>query len=266
MVLGALACPAIASGSTLTLCHHDPFFIPRWINLQAPLAAAASPPSLVRAVGTDFKNAFTVAENLVILGAGLGAAGLAGQFDERIASGSPNREIDRGTAADPFFEPGHVIGASLVQFGGAIATYGLGRVFSRKKAEDLGRDLIRAQVVTGTLTLGAKAAVGRKRPDGTNRRSFPSGHASGTFATATVLHRHYGWKVGVPAYAVASYVAASRINHDQHYLSDVVFGAAVGILVGRTVTVRLGRGRLRVNPMHTAGGLGVELIWLGACP
>ena len=54
-----------------------------------------------------------------------------------------------------------------------------------------------------------KMAVRRGRPDGT-RFSFPSGHSAVTFASATVLQQHFGWKVGVPAYAVAAYVAASR--------------------------------------------------------
>jgi hypothetical protein len=40
----------------------------------------------------------------------------------------------------------------------------------------------------------------------------------------------------VPAYAFSSYVAASRLRENRHFLSDVVFGAAVGIIAGRTVT------------------------------
>jgi membrane-associated phospholipid phosphatase len=41
----------------------------------------------------------------------------------------------------------------------------------------------------------------------------------------------------MPAYAIASYVAASRIQSRRHYLSDVVFGAALGTVAGRTVPV-----------------------------
>jgi hypothetical protein len=40
----------------------------------------------------------------------------------------------------------------------------------------------------------------------------------------------------VPAYLVASYGATSRLPADRHWLSDVVFGSAVGIISGRTVT------------------------------
>jgi membrane-associated phospholipid phosphatase len=66
--------------------------------------------------------------------------------------------------------------------------------------------------------------------------SFPSGHASAVFTTASILHQHFGWKVGGPSYVVASYVALSRLPSNRHFLSDVIFGSALGIAVGRSVT------------------------------
>jgi membrane-associated phospholipid phosphatase len=80
-----------------------------------------------------------------------------------------------------------------------------------------------------------KAAVGRERPNGENNQSFPSGHASNAFVLATVAERHYGWKLGLPAYVIAGVVGASRIQQDKHYVSDVVAGATLGYIVGRTV-------------------------------
>ena len=41
---------------------------------------------------------------------------------------------------------------------------------------------------------------------------------------------------GVPTYLVASYVAVSRLHDNRHYASDVVMGAATGIIIGRSVT------------------------------
>jgi hypothetical protein len=78
-----------------------------------------------------------------------------------------------------------------------------------------------------------------------------------------VLQRHFGWKVGAPAYGVAAYVAASRVEMKRHYLSDVAFGAALGIVAGRTVTV--GRThRFMVTPLPaasgTGGGVGLTLL------
>ena len=66
--------------------------------------------------------------------------------------------------------------------------------------------------------------------------SFPSGHSAVTFAAATVLQQHLGWKAAVPTYLVASYVAMSRLHDNRHFASDVVAGAAEGIIIGRSVT------------------------------
>ena len=90
----------------------------------------------------------------------------------------------------------------------------------------------------------------------------PSGHTTVTFASATVLERHFGWKVGLPAYAVAGYVGISRVQMRRHNLSDVAFGAALGIVAGRTVTI--GRGRsLELAPLATPSGAGVSFTWIG---
>ena len=225
--------------------------------------AQDSSPGLVRQIGRDFKNVFTTKDNLLIVGTGLGASWGASHFDDRIVSSGLNSELHEGARLDHFFEAGQIMGGGLMQVGGAFATYGLGELLSNPDAKGLGRDLVRAQLVTHSLTYATKFAVGRERPDASNHRSFPSGHASATFATATVLQRRYGWRIGVPAYAFASYVGTSRLNENRHYLSDVVFGAAVGILVGRTVTIDLAKARFVVNPMMTRGGYGIQLAWLG---
>jgi membrane-associated phospholipid phosphatase len=152
--------------------------------------------------------------------------------------------------------PGAAIGNGAAQLALAFGTYAVGRASGHPRAASIGADLIRAQLLTQGITYGLKTATGRTRPDGTPR-AFPSGHASATFATATVLQRRLGWKVGVPAHALASYVAASRLASNRHYPSDVVFGAALGILVGRSVTVSAGRVRLSVEPLAVPGGAGI---------
>src|SRR5256885_7723557 len=99
-------------------------------------------------------------------------------------------------------------------------------------------DLLRALIISEGLTQGLKYTTRRERPDPSGRTSFPSGHAADTFAFATALERHLGWRGAVPAYVVASYVAISRLPANRHWLSDTVFGAAVGVIAGRTVTSR----------------------------
>lgn len=103
-------------------------------------------------------------------------------------------------------------------------------VFDVENADAHGRALIATSVLTHTL----KFATGRRRP-GTSpdRRSFPSGHTSTTFATATSLTLAYGWKAGIVAYPLAVLSGASRVSDDVHWASDVVAGAFLGVIVAR---------------------------------
>ena len=91
---------------------------------------------------------------------------------------------------------------------------------------------LRQGALTAAATAGAtlilKYSVRETRPDHSNRRSFPSGHTSVAFATATYLQRRYGWRFGVPAYAVAAYIGWGRIYSQKHYWWDVLAGAAIG--------------------------------------
>jgi membrane-associated phospholipid phosphatase len=162
---------------------------------------------------------------------------------------------------DEALDPGQTIGGARLQLAGALATFGVGKLTGSTRTTAVGADLLKAQIISQALTAGIKMSVRRTRPDGT-QFSFPSGHTSVTFASATVLQRHFGWHVGIPAYAVASYVAASRVQEQRHFLSDVAFGAAIGIVAGRAVTIGRGDHRLAVSPMATPGGGGVTFTWL----
>ena len=83
-------------------------------------------------------------------------------------------------------------------------------------------------VTTAGATYLLKAIVHEQRPDHTTWDSFPSGHTSATFATAGFLQRRYGWKFGVPAYVLSTYVAWGRCFAKRHHVWDVVAGAAIG--------------------------------------
>src|SRR5256712_3180799 len=117
---------------------------------------------------------------------------------------------------------------------------------------DLIQSLATAEVLTQTL----KYTTRRERPDHSGRNSFPSGHAADTFAFATALERHLGWRYFVPAYVFASYVAVSRLPANRHWFSDAVFGASVGIIAGRTVTSQEAH-PFPVAVVHVPGGAAV---------
>ncbi len=84
-----------------------------------------------------------------------------------------------------------------------------------------------------TVVNGLKYSTHQTRPDGTDTRSFPSGHTATAFTTATILSKEYGhlspW-VSVGAYAVATTTGLMRIANNKHWLSDVMAGAGIGIL------------------------------------
>lgn len=87
---------------------------------------------------------------------------------------------------------------------------------------------VEVAAVAAGLTYGLKYAVRERRPDGSDMHSFPSGHSSLSFATATYLQMRYGWKFGVPAYILSTYVAWGRVFSKKHYVWDCVVGAAIG--------------------------------------
>ncbi len=156
------------------------------------------------------------------------------------------------------FTVGEVAGGGWAHTAGAVAVFAAGTATDHGRVRDVGIDLVRAQILTAILTQGIKLPVNRTRPDRT-RFSFPSGHSSGSFATATVLARHFGWKAGLPAYGFAAYVGASRLQENRHFASDVIFGAAIGIVTGRTVTIGHGDHRFVLAPAVVPGGVGVTV-------
>jgi membrane-associated phospholipid phosphatase len=94
--------------------------------------------------------------------------------------------------------------------------------------------------VSSVLTWGLKYSIRRKRPaikypneitaiGKGGSPSFPSGHASQAFSTATAVFIAWPkWYVGVPAFGWASVVGYSRMYLGVHYPTDVLAGAVVG--------------------------------------
>ena len=187
---------------------------------------------------------------------GVGGAGALAihPFDDDI-----NAHLISKGWTDAAFAPGKWIGYGWTQFGAAAGTMIWGRYKEEPKVVHLGTDLLRAQITTQLVTVAIKESVRRERPDHSGGYSFPSGHASVTFASATVLQRHLGWKAW-PAYLVASYVAASRLHENRHFASDVIFGAAVGTVCGRTTT-RHGRSNWAMMPMGGPGTIGMVIAY-----
>jgi len=147
------------------------------------------------------------------------------------------------------------------------ATLGLfaaGRFAEGSRFRAFSYDVTQAVIVNGVYTDVLKRIATRPRPDGSNNLSFPSGHTSTAFAWATVAQAHYGWKAGIPSYVAASAIGLSRVTNGKHHLSDVLAGATLGYVTGRTVVRTNGEpvGRhqtFALHPMTDAQGAGVGL-------
>jgi membrane-associated phospholipid phosphatase len=228
------------------------------IAVIAPVADASQPGggqatsdnfavAFVKDVGRDYKNYFSV-ENALWLGIGGGAAAAVHPADESIKEWAVEKDVN-----PPFAD---TYGSQWLHIPVAIAWWGIASAAGSSRHADAGRDLLRAQISVVSWTYAIKLVANRTRPNG-DPHSFPSGHASTSFATAMVLQEHYGWKLGVPAFGIAAYTAFSRILANQHWTSDVVMGAAVGMASGRTVTLHLREKRVSVAPLPVPGGGGV---------
>ena len=84
-------------------------------------------------------------------------------------------------------------------------------------------------LLTAGITYGLKQGVNRQRPDKSDDNSFPSGHTSVVFHSAGYIHRRFGFKYSIPAYVLAGFTAASRIDSKKHDILDIVAGAALGL-------------------------------------
>jgi len=120
-----------------------------------------------------------------------------------------------------------------------VSVLATGLVRNDKLTINKGLYLAESLAASSLITAGLKYTFKRHRPfadhpfivpasDG-GSPSFPSGHTSEAFSTATSLTMAYPkWYVAVPAYAWAASVGYSRMYLGVHYPSDVLAGAIVG--------------------------------------
>ena len=206
----------------------------------------------------DFKAFPTRKSTWLILGVGGALAAAVHPADEHV-----NAQLASSGAADKFWKPGHIIGGP-VMYVVPVAIYLGGRYVlptfdhdadRTNKWSHLGLDLVRAEILEEVIVVALKRSTQRTRPDGSNNYSFPSGHAAATFALAAVVERHLGYRLALPTLAIATYVGTSRLHDNVHFLSDVVFGAAVGTAAGWTVVGRHGRTNYAFAPTPVQGGV-----------
>jgi membrane-associated phospholipid phosphatase len=152
------------------------------------------------------------------------------------------------------FNFGNFYGEGWVEGGLAVGSWSWGAFTQDQRLQEFGRDAAESLVTAALVAKGLKYAVGRERPDGLNNLSFPSGHALTAFCFAPVVAKYGGWEMGVSAYTLATVTALARVQGYHHYLSDVLAGATLGIVIGnatvyapKDVSVSAGPGQMSLK-------------------
>jgi membrane-associated phospholipid phosphatase len=178
--------------------------------------------------------------------AALGGVALTAALDESVANHfRDHRSTSGDDVADAWAKVG-TVGVGVVTAG----VLGGGLIARDSKVTHAGLRLLFSVGVAGVASEGLQFVLGRERPNentsawhfdpGTTDASFPSGHASLAFAMAASLSDdiHRTWAT-IGLYGVSTGVAVARVYQLDHWVSDVVGGAAVGITSAKLVSGRL---------------------------
>jgi membrane-associated phospholipid phosphatase len=150
--------------------------------------------------------------------------------------------------------------------GAPIALYTIGIIRKNKTMQTNGINMGISAGINAALTVAAKQIVNRNRPGVTyptqlsplytlTKHSFPSGHTSSAFNTATTLCMYYPkWYVAVPSYTYAALMGYSRLHTGVHYPTDVAAGALLGAgsaFISKKITTYLQRNK-KTNKVYQA--------------
>jgi len=224
---------------------------------QAPKHVSTGWAALFKDTVRDFKSFPMRPSTWVILGVGGGASYVSHFGDDYV-----QEHIVGNQHADHFFSLGQWVGSAYVMAASSVGLWAVGRYIvgpstngpKTNKWSAMGFDMMRGQILSQAVAHGTKVIVRRDRPTG-ECCSFPSGHAASAFAAAAVLERHLGYRGSWPFLVGATYVGTSRLVDNRHFLSDVVFGAAVGTAAGWTVVGRHGANEYTMQPVPVKDGM-----------
>ena len=160
-----------------------------------------------------------------------GAAGVLAVFDHRIINSvradtslrSPSNAVSEVGNIAPWAVPGSMLA--------------IGSFVHNPHAAEAGRLGLEAELDSEVVMQILKLATGRMRPNGSDNKSFPSGHTMSAFTLAAVMSSEYHDKplVVFGSYGMATAVGLARVGGLNHFPSDVLVGAVLGELIGRYV-------------------------------
>ncbi len=212
----------------------------------------------------DTKSLFTW-KNAVILGVGTGVAlGLRENVDGEVRAWTAEHPERWGEGTEVL----RCFGEYSYQVPILLGGYAWSLWRQDAPFHEFMKSTISSYALTSFTTVAIKGMTDTSRPttefeDG--HYGFPSFHAASAFSIATNIETYYGWKAGLPAYALAGLVGWSRIDQREHDLSDVVFGSVLGYTIGKSVALAH-QGRSNnwqvepwYDPAQRAGGVSLDL-------
>jgi membrane-associated phospholipid phosphatase len=128
---------------------------------------------------------------------------------------------------------------NYLQFAPLAAVYGLKAAGVKSRNDFLNQVAItaKAELLMNVIVHVMKSQIPSDRPSG-GLNSMPSGHTAQAFVSATILDMEYRdtspW-IGVAGYAVATTTGMYRMINNQHWISDVLIGAGIGIFSTKVV-------------------------------
>lgn len=225
----------------------------------------------IKDVPKDVKEFYSFKEitkkDYALVGGVLVTSYLFTNFDERIKEFKDRNENETLDNLAPVFR-------KFGEFYPPIILMSLGAINKDDKATRAGFYSAEASLLGLGITFVGKNIFARARPymnegaDSWNNErfnehysSFPSGHSTVAFATATVLAEIYKDKKYVPElmYTFASLAALSRIYDDKHWLSDVFLGSSIGYFSGRTL-LKLKSGDKLIGPQIGDDSFGISIM------
>lgn len=185
------------------------------------------------ALGRGFKHAFAKPENLLILGAAFGGDRIVRHnWDESVRDYFARHENQTSLSATGDF--GSVIGNPGLHFGIGLVWYAAAVRGDDARQHEMSKVLLEALLVNAITTQVLKFSMDDESPNN-EQWGWPSGHFSSSMCFASVMHQYYGWGAATPLYLLAGYSAATRLADREHDVSDLVFGGALGLVVGHSI-------------------------------
>ena len=203
--------------------------------------------------------------------AALGGYAILVQVDDGIQRFAQDNRSD---TSDDIARVARQMGQPEVYATVGLGVLGAGLVTGDREVRDAGIRISSSLAMAGIVVTVAKQVAGRSRPsrEGSDAEDFhpfsgntsaPSGHSAMAFALAASLGEeiHNPW-ASFGLYAAATATAWSRVNDNVHWFSDIVAGAAVGVVSAKFMNGKITVLGIRPPRLRPAPG-GVALGWSG---